>query len=97
MYPFNLETHVISLNPQPHDAISQRRARNAAILHQREVEEEQKEYVLMLKLLRVVVRHPRNKLISAERSHYTKRRPVIILHLFLCPCPPTPLSRPAVA
>jgi hypothetical protein len=45
VYPFSLEEHVLSLQPQPHEAIAQRRARNAAILHQREVEEEQREWV----------------------------------------------------
>ncbi|WVQ84437.1 hypothetical protein IAT38_006589 [Cryptococcus sp. DSM 104549] len=43
VYPFSLEEHVLSLHPSPHDAISQRRARNAEVLHQREVEEEQRE------------------------------------------------------
>jgi hypothetical protein len=43
VYPFTLETHVLSLQPSPHEAIAQRRARNAQILHQREVEEEQRE------------------------------------------------------
>lgn len=43
VYPFNLETHVLSQQPQPHEAIAQRRAKAAAILHQRELEEEQKE------------------------------------------------------
>lgn len=59
VYPFNLETHVLSLQPQPHEAISQRRAKNAAILHQREVEEEQKEYVPPLPhlLFLLVARH----------------------------------------
>jgi hypothetical protein len=46
VYPFTLEQHVLSLQPSPHDAISQRRARNAEILHRREVEEEQKESAL---------------------------------------------------
>ncbi|GFZ49776.1 hypothetical protein JCM24511_07179 [Saitozyma sp. JCM 24511] len=43
VYPFTLETHVLSLQPSPHEAIAQRRARNAQILHQREIEEEQRE------------------------------------------------------
>ncbi|WWD20403.1 hypothetical protein CI109_104879 [Kwoniella shandongensis] len=43
VYPFTLEEHVLSIHPSPHEAISQRRARNAEILHQREVEEEQRE------------------------------------------------------
>ncbi|ORY34593.1 hypothetical protein BCR39DRAFT_513542 [Naematelia encephala] len=43
VYPFTLETHVLSLHPAPHDAIAQRRAHNAEILHHREVEEEQRE------------------------------------------------------
>ncbi|WVR07948.1 hypothetical protein IAU60_004991 [Kwoniella sp. DSM 27419] len=43
VYPFTLEEHVLSIRPSPAEAISQRRARNAEILHQREVEEEQKE------------------------------------------------------
>ncbi|KAK4687370.1 hypothetical protein P7C73_g2739, partial [Tremellales sp. Uapishka_1] len=43
VYPFTLETHILALNPSPHVAIAAQRARNAAILHQREVEEEQKE------------------------------------------------------
>ncbi|WWC73804.1 uncharacterized protein I206_107776 [Kwoniella pini CBS 10737] len=43
VYPFTLEEHVLSIQPSPSEAISQRRARNAEILHQREVEEEQKE------------------------------------------------------
>ncbi|WWC66001.1 uncharacterized protein I303_108623 [Kwoniella dejecticola CBS 10117] len=43
VYPFTLEEHVLSVHPSPAEAISARRARNAEILHQREVEEEQKE------------------------------------------------------
>ncbi|WVQ95919.1 hypothetical protein IAU59_003018 [Kwoniella sp. CBS 9459] len=43
VYPFSLEEHVLSIQPSPADAISQRRARNAEILHRREVEEEQRE------------------------------------------------------
>ncbi|KAI9638757.1 uncharacterized protein MKK02DRAFT_41783 [Dioszegia hungarica] len=43
VYPFALESHVLSLQPTPHDAIAERRARNAAILLQREQEEEQRE------------------------------------------------------
>ncbi|EIW71457.1 hypothetical protein TREMEDRAFT_23877, partial [Tremella mesenterica DSM 1558] len=43
VYPFTLEEHVLGLRPSPHEAIAQRRARNASILHQREQEEEQKE------------------------------------------------------
>ncbi|WWC92665.1 uncharacterized protein L201_007624 [Kwoniella dendrophila CBS 6074] len=43
VYPFTLEEHVLSIHPSPAESISQRRARNAEILHQREVEEEQRE------------------------------------------------------
>ncbi|OCF34347.1 hypothetical protein I316_03861 [Kwoniella heveanensis BCC8398] len=43
VYPFSLEEHVLSIRPSPADAISQRRARNAEILHRREEEEEQRE------------------------------------------------------
>lgn len=43
MYPFTLEQHVVSLHPAPHVAIAERRARLAAILHEREVAEERKE------------------------------------------------------
>jgi hypothetical protein len=43
VYPFKLETHVLSLQPPPHEAIVQRRARNAELLHRRELEEEQRE------------------------------------------------------
>lgn len=43
MYPFTLEQHVVALQPQPHVAIAERRARLAAVLHARELAEEQKE------------------------------------------------------
>jgi hypothetical protein len=43
VYPFSLERHVVALQPSPHDAIAQRVARNADILHRREMAEEQKE------------------------------------------------------
>ncbi|WVF68369.1 hypothetical protein IAT40_003134 [Kwoniella sp. CBS 6097] len=43
VYPFSLEEHILSIHPSPADAISQRRARNAEVLHRREVEEEQRE------------------------------------------------------
>lgn len=43
MYPFTLEQHVIGLQPPPHVAIAERRARNAKALHDREAEEERKE------------------------------------------------------
>ncbi len=43
VYPFSLEKHVLAQHPSPHDAITQRRARNAALLHQREAQEEQRE------------------------------------------------------
>ncbi|KAK1923459.1 hypothetical protein DB88DRAFT_491322 [Papiliotrema laurentii] len=50
VYPFTLEQHVLSIHPSPHEAIAQRRARNAQILHQREIEEEQKEKEALHKL-----------------------------------------------
>ncbi|WVN87474.1 uncharacterized protein L203_102656 [Cryptococcus depauperatus CBS 7841] len=37
------ENHVLNLHPSPHEAISQKRAKCAEILHEREEEEEQKE------------------------------------------------------
>lgn len=43
VYPFTLEQHVVDLQPPPHIAIAERRARLAAVLHAREVEEEQRE------------------------------------------------------
>nr|ODO04257.1 hypothetical protein L204_00613 [Cryptococcus depauperatus CBS 7855] len=43
VYPFTLEDHVLNLHPSPHEAISQKRAKCAEILHEREEEEEQKE------------------------------------------------------
>jgi hypothetical protein len=43
VYPFTLEQHVVSLQPPPHVAIAERRAHLAAVLHAREVAEEQKE------------------------------------------------------
>ncbi|ORX37592.1 hypothetical protein BD324DRAFT_650162 [Kockovaella imperatae] len=43
VYPFTLEEHVLSIKPSPHEAIAAKRAHNAEILHQREVQEEQRE------------------------------------------------------
>ncbi|ODO03581.1 hypothetical protein L198_02429 [Cryptococcus wingfieldii CBS 7118] len=43
VYPFTLEEHVRQQHPSPHEAIAQRRARLAEVLHQREEEEERKE------------------------------------------------------
>ncbi|WVQ77532.1 hypothetical protein IAR50_007218 [Cryptococcus sp. DSM 104548] len=43
VYPFSLEDHVRNQHPTPHEAIAQRRARLAEVLHQREEEEERKE------------------------------------------------------
>ncbi|GMK56544.1 hypothetical protein CspeluHIS016_0303840 [Cutaneotrichosporon spelunceum] len=50
VYPFTLEQHVISQQPPPHVAIAERRARNAAILHSREVEEEEREKAALHKV-----------------------------------------------
>ncbi|BEI82722.1 hypothetical protein CcaverHIS002_0305900 [Cutaneotrichosporon cavernicola] len=50
VYPFTLEQHVVSLQPPPHVAIAERRARNAAILHAREVEEEEREKAALHKV-----------------------------------------------
>ncbi|KAK6908579.1 hypothetical protein L486_01767 [Kwoniella mangroviensis CBS 10435] len=50
VYPFTLEDHVLSVHPSPSEVISQRRARNAEILHKREVEEEQKEKEALRKI-----------------------------------------------
>ncbi|WWC95705.1 hypothetical protein V866_002570 [Kwoniella sp. B9012] len=50
VYPFTLEEHVLSVHPSPSEIISQRRARNAEILHKREVEEEQKEKEALRKI-----------------------------------------------
>ncbi|KAL1412585.1 hypothetical protein Q8F55_000332 [Vanrija albida] len=50
VYPFTLETHVVGLTPPPHVAISEKRARAAAVLHAREVEEEQRERDALHKL-----------------------------------------------
>ncbi|KLT45902.1 hypothetical protein CC85DRAFT_234697, partial [Cutaneotrichosporon oleaginosum] len=50
VYPFTLEQHVVSLQPPPHIAIAERRARNAAILHAREAEEEEREKAALHKL-----------------------------------------------
>ncbi|RSH78144.1 uncharacterized protein EHS24_002600 [Apiotrichum porosum] len=50
VYPFTLEQHVVSLTPPPHIAIAERRARLAAILHAREVEEEQREKAALHRL-----------------------------------------------
>lgn len=50
MYPFTLEQHVVSLQPPPHVAITERRARNAAILHAREAEEEEREKAALHKM-----------------------------------------------
>ncbi|BEJ13551.1 hypothetical protein CspHIS471_0307250 [Cutaneotrichosporon sp. HIS471] len=50
VYPFTLEQHVVSLQPPPHVAIAERRARNAAILHAREAEEEEREKAALHKV-----------------------------------------------
>lgn len=50
VYPFTLEQHVVGLTPPPHVAIAEQRARNAAVLHAREVEEEQRERDALHKL-----------------------------------------------
>ncbi|TXT13006.1 hypothetical protein VHUM_01407 [Vanrija humicola] len=50
VYPFTLEQHVVALTPPPHVAIAEQRARSAAVLHAREVEEEQRERDALHKL-----------------------------------------------
>ncbi|WRT69811.1 uncharacterized protein IL334_006802 [Kwoniella shivajii] len=50
VYPFSLEEHILSTHPSAAESISQRRARNAEILHQREVEEEQREKDVLRKI-----------------------------------------------
>ena len=66
MYPFTLEQHVISLQPPPHLAIAERRARLAAVLHAREVEEEQKEKAELHRLAPGY--NPQSVLVPTSRS-----------------------------